>query len=108
MQTVTLLIDATPHVLDASAAIWLEETIRQRFSDDTGRPLDLDRLDPAGAACMRLADVIGDDLRNGGSVERIELGNIHIGALLALLTDVPSDSTLQLGNLADGCRRHYT
>ena len=51
----TLLIGAAPYYLDGSAALWLEETIRRRYSDDTGRPLDIDELDEPGITCLQLA-----------------------------------------------------
>jgi hypothetical protein len=103
---ITLLIGASPYVLDESAALWLEETIRRRFSDDTGRPLDLDQLDRAGVKCLQLADVISEDLQNGDSPEPIELGETHISALAVILDDPPGETTAQLRSLVDACKRY--
>lgn len=52
----TPLIGAAPSTLDNSAAFWLEEMTRRRFSDDTGRSLDLDQLNRTGIKCLQLAE----------------------------------------------------
>lgn len=103
---IRFFIGANPYALDETSAIWLEETIRQRFSDHTGRPYDGDELDRSGTECLLLADVIADDLCGRHSPEPIELGDTHIRALNKLLDDAPTDKDHPLARLAEGCRRY--
>lgn len=84
---IRLLTGATPYALDETSALWVEGTIRERFSDDTGRAYNHDDLDRTGVECLRLADVIADDLRSRHSPEAIELGYTHIRELAILLAE---------------------
>src|SRR6185295_10736880 len=61
---IVLLIGAAPHVLDETSAMWLEETIRQRWSDDTGRAA---RQRPARRPRTRMHAPCGGHRRRPGS-----------------------------------------
>jgi hypothetical protein len=104
---IVLLIGAAPYRLDERGARWLEETIRERFRVDDGRPVGLSELDEAARACIRLADVLAEDLASGSSPEPIELGRWQVEGLLAyVLRDYLVQSDEELAALYVALRRY--
>jgi hypothetical protein len=96
---IVLLIGADEYPLTTVEAARLERTIRRRCVDERRLPPD-----DEARACLKLADVLAEDLAACSSPEPIELGMSHVEGLREHVLD--DDDEQELAELRGAVERY--